>query len=384
MPNLQNQSLAESGQIVTTGDTGVVTSTMIADGTIANADVSTSAAIDLSKLASGSSAQIVLANSTGVATYTAVSGDITITNAGVTALASNITISNNLTVTGDLTVSGNTTTLNTANLNVEDNFILLNSGETGSPTLDSGLEVERGTSTNVFIRWNETTDRWQFTNDGSTYNNFGVGALLTSSATAPVSPAAEDLWFNSTTGAAFIYYNSAWVELGGGTMSPYQATSSTRPSSPWTGQTVYETDTNTNLQYNGSAWVCITPKGASVLTDQSTSSASFADLATAGPSVTINTGSSALVTVSATTYRATGTGNTGMLGVNVSGDTTMAANSNYGSRVSYTTAAHSHVLGSSFVLTGLTPGSNTFKLQYNVDGGTVNFLNRYITVVGIP
>lgn len=189
MPNLQNQSLAESGQIVTTGDTGVVTSTMIADGTIANADVSTSAAIDLSKLASGSSAQIVLANSTGVATYTAVSGDITITNAGVTALASNITISNNLTVTGDLTVSGNTTTLNTANLNVEDNFIMLNSGETSSPTLNAGIEVERGTSTNVLISWNETTDKWQFTNDGSTYNDIAGTASPTFTGTVTGSPA---------------------------------------------------------------------------------------------------------------------------------------------------------------------------------------------------
>jgi hypothetical protein len=190
MPNLQNQSLAESGQIVTTGDTGVVTSTMILDGTIANADVSTSAAIDLSKLASGTSAQIVLANSTGIATYTAMSGDITITNAGVTALASNITISNNLTVTGDLTVSGNTTTLNTANLNVEDNFIMLNSGETSSPTLNAGIEVERGTSTNVLISWNETTDKWQFTNDGSTYDNIAGTASPTFTGTVTGSPAA--------------------------------------------------------------------------------------------------------------------------------------------------------------------------------------------------
>jgi hypothetical protein len=38
-------------------------------------------------------------------------------------------------------------------------------------------------------------------------------------------------------------------------MSPYQATSSTRPSSPWTGQTIYETDTGRFLQWNGSAWV---------------------------------------------------------------------------------------------------------------------------------
>ena len=85
----------------------------------------------------------------------------------------------------------------------------------------------------------------------------GTGAPLTSSATAPVSPSAGDLWFNSTTGATFIYYNSAWVELGGGTMSPYQATSSTRPSSPWTGQHVYETNTNLEYVWNGTAWILV-------------------------------------------------------------------------------------------------------------------------------
>lgn len=37
-------------------------------------------------------------------------------------------------------------------------------------------------------------------------------------------------------------------------MSPYQATSSTRPSSPWTGQHVYETDTSLEYVYNGSSW----------------------------------------------------------------------------------------------------------------------------------
>ena len=83
----------------------------------------------------------------------------------------------------------------------------------------------------------------------------GAGAPLTSSATAPVSPSAGDLWFNTTTGASYIYYNSAWVELGGGSMSPMQVTSSTRPTSPWTGQTIFETDTGRNLQYSGSAWV---------------------------------------------------------------------------------------------------------------------------------
>jgi len=83
----------------------------------------------------------------------------------------------------------------------------------------------------------------------------GAGAPLTSSATAPVSPSAGDLWFDTSTGSTFIYYNSAWVELGGGTMSPLPVTSSTRPSSPWEGQTIYETDTDKILVWNGTAWL---------------------------------------------------------------------------------------------------------------------------------
>ena len=65
-----------------------VTSAKIVDGTIVNADVNTSAAIALSKLASGTSAQVVVANSGGVPTYTTLSGDVTIGNTGVTAIGS--------------------------------------------------------------------------------------------------------------------------------------------------------------------------------------------------------------------------------------------------------------------------------------------------------
>jgi hypothetical protein len=92
---------------------------------------------------------------------------------------------------------------------------------------------------------------WElFTSVGAT----GPGAPLTSSATAPSSPSAGDIWFDTSTGASYIYYNSAWVELGGGSMSPMPVTSSTRPTSPWTGQSIYETDTNKILYWNGSAW----------------------------------------------------------------------------------------------------------------------------------
>ena len=37
------------------------------------------------------------------------------------------------------------------------------------PSENAGLQVNRGSSADVFLQWNETSDVWQFTNDGSTY-----------------------------------------------------------------------------------------------------------------------------------------------------------------------------------------------------------------------
>ena len=81
-----------TGTVVTTGDSGTVTSSMITDDTIVNADISTTAAIAFSKLASLSSANILVGNASGVPTATAVTGDVTITNSGVTAIASGVIV----------------------------------------------------------------------------------------------------------------------------------------------------------------------------------------------------------------------------------------------------------------------------------------------------
>ena len=67
---------------------------------------------------------------------------------------------NDLTVSGDLIVSGTTTTVNTETINLADNTITLNSNETGTPSQDGGIEIERGTSANKTLVWNETTDKW--------------------------------------------------------------------------------------------------------------------------------------------------------------------------------------------------------------------------------
>jgi hypothetical protein len=81
------------------------------------------------------------------------------------------TFGSDVTITGNLTVNGDTVSVNVAQLLVEDNFLILNSNVSSAPSLNAGLEVERGTSTNVSIIWNESIDKWQFTNDGTTYSD---------------------------------------------------------------------------------------------------------------------------------------------------------------------------------------------------------------------
>ena len=79
---------------------------------------------------------------------------------------------NDLTVSGNLTVNGTTTQINTDVLNVEDNEITLNSNVVGSANLDASIIINRGSDTDVKLLWNENTNKWQFTNDGSTYYDF--------------------------------------------------------------------------------------------------------------------------------------------------------------------------------------------------------------------
>ena len=67
-----------------------------------------------------------------------------------------------VTIYGDLTVTGNTTTVNTEEINLADNTILLNSNLDGAtaPTQDAGIEVNRGSANNVTFTWDETNDTW--------------------------------------------------------------------------------------------------------------------------------------------------------------------------------------------------------------------------------
>jgi hypothetical protein len=72
-------------------------------------------------------------------------------------------------VTGDLVVEGQTLNVAAANLNITDNIIKINDGETGAgiTLVYSGLEVERGSLSNASLLYDETADTWLIANDSA-------------------------------------------------------------------------------------------------------------------------------------------------------------------------------------------------------------------------
>ena len=114
-------------------------------------------------------------------------------------------------VTGNLTVSGTATTVNTETLSVADNVVVLNNNVTGAPTENGGIEIERGTSANVQLRWNETSDKWEITEDGTNYENIATetyAASLTPSSLDEIG----DVNITSVASGDFLRWNGTdWV-----------------------------------------------------------------------------------------------------------------------------------------------------------------------------
>lgn len=88
------------------------------------------------------------------------------------------TFSSGVVITGDLTVQGSQVIMNAEVVNIEDNVIVLNSNATGTPTLDGGIEIKRGTSSNVRLQWDEGNDVWSFSNNGTNYYRVSSNSSL--------------------------------------------------------------------------------------------------------------------------------------------------------------------------------------------------------------
>ena len=106
----------------------------------------------------------------GTANEVTVSGSGSETAAITVGLPDDVTITNNLTVGGNLNVTGTINSVNTTQVNIVDNKINLNTDFTGSPTVNAGIRVERGDAADVELLWNESSDNWTLTNDGTNYH----------------------------------------------------------------------------------------------------------------------------------------------------------------------------------------------------------------------
>lgn len=163
------------------------------------------------KLGNGATAWNSLSYLGGVTSVNGATGVVT----GIATLSSPTftgTVStNHLIVGGDLTVSGTTTTVNTETIELADNVIVLNSNATGAPSENAGIEIERGSSTNVAIRWNETYDKWELTTDGTTYYNVATEEYAISLTPATLDAIGDVTITNAADGQFLKWNGSAWV-----------------------------------------------------------------------------------------------------------------------------------------------------------------------------
>tara|TARA_Y100001963_G_scaffold18379_3_gene23003 strand:+ start:7475 stop:11425 length:3951 start_codon:yes stop_codon:yes gene_type:complete len=146
-----------------TGDvTGTVTQT--AKG---NVSIATTIAADSVALGTDTTGNYVagVSGGTGVsvsgsgsenATATVSIGQAVATTSDVTF--ADIAATGDVTITGDLTINGTTTTASSTNTVIADRLIELGNGTTGTPANDMGIVLERGSSDNVFIGWDESAD----------------------------------------------------------------------------------------------------------------------------------------------------------------------------------------------------------------------------------
>lgn len=174
-------SLAKDPVITLSGDVaGSATMTNLGDVTITTTVQPNSVALG--------------ADTTGnyIATITGTANEITVSGSGsesaavTIGLPDDVTVAGNLTVNGNLDVQGSINSISTTEVNIVDNKVVLNTNVTGAPSANAGLKVNRGTSSDVELLWNETDDQWTLTNDGTNYHEITrkYKATLSTSATS--------------------------------------------------------------------------------------------------------------------------------------------------------------------------------------------------------
>lgn len=123
------------------------------------------------------------------------------------------------------------------------------------------------------------------------------------------------------------------------------------------------------------------PQADAVATSETTGSTTYAALATFGPSVTVTSGTTAIVMFGCHLQNDTSASRS-YCSYAVSGNTTSASSDARAIWYQASAVAAQSRIGNSYLHTGLTAGvGNIFALQYRVSGNTGTFVNRSIAVI---
>lgn len=114
-------------------------------------------------------------------------------------------------------------------------------------------------------------------------------------------------------------------------------------------------------------------------TVETTTSTSYTDLATSGPAITTDTGTSAMVFIRAGMENS-GAGNETYMTFEVTGASSFAASDTFAIQIDGLDAGARIRNGAMYMISTLTGGSNTFTAKYKVDAGTGTFRNRQLAV----
>jgi hypothetical protein len=124
----------------------------------------------------GDKGETVLTLENAVVSNTLTANITNITTANVTTANVATLTAVNATISGNLTVSGTTTYINTTHLDIGDNIVSLNADlpSNTAPTENAGISVNRGSSANVQLVWDESSDNWTIGNTTFYANNIST------------------------------------------------------------------------------------------------------------------------------------------------------------------------------------------------------------------
>ena len=190
-----------------------VASGNIVDGSIVNADISASAEIDVSKLADGSSYQLIQTNAAG----TGVEWTSSIDLPGTLDVTGVSTFDGNVTIAGTLTATGTSISLDSPIVTIKDSNIQLGTVSTPTDiTADGGGLTLKGSTDKTFA-WSNSTDAWTssenidlasgksyFVNGNQVLTETSLGAGVTGSSLTSVGTISTGTWQGTQISDAYL------------------------------------------------------------------------------------------------------------------------------------------------------------------------------------